>query len=148
MISIISYDEIYPIWRNQLWPERSSEIEPNSAMLYLQGYDLQNYNYLPSFFAFKLDNQIVGVNSGHLCCDNIYRSRGLFVLPGYRKQGIGKQLLDYTVETGFKEGAKFIWSYPRKTSWSTYKQAGFILSSDWHKSEIGENAYCIRNFEN
>jgi len=146
MISIISYHDIYPIWRNHLWPNRKSEIEAHSAMLYMKGYDLKNYEYTPSFFAYKIDDEIVGVNSGHMCCDNSYRSRGLFVFPKYRKQGIGKELLEYTIKTGIYEGADFVWSYPRKTSWRVYTSAGFELSTEWFESEIGENAFCIFKF--
>ena len=96
----------------------------------------------PTFFGYIQDNKIVGVNSGHACEDN-YRSRGLWVEPGYRNQGIGTILLKATIDQGVSEGFDLIWSYPRNTSWPTYRSAGFKLTSKWQTSETSEaNAFC------
>jgi GNAT superfamily N-acetyltransferase len=142
MISNITFDTINEIWSKELWPDRKSPITPTSAMNYLNGYDLVNMQYEPSFIAYKLGGKIIGVNSGHMCMDGSYRSRGLFVYPEYRKQGIGVQLLLATIDQGKSESANFVWSYPRNTSWETYKKAGFVLTSDWEYSETGINAFC------
>ena len=142
MITNISFDEIYQIWNYYLWPTRESTIETNSAMNFLGGYDIKNMLSTPTFFAYKLDNKIVGVNSGHSCHDNSYRSRGLFVFPEYRKQGIGKILLVATINQGINEGTNYIWSYPKQSSWSTYEASGFSLASVWEQSELDLNAYC------
>ena len=142
MINTISFKEIYQIWSTQLWPTRQSIIETHSAMNFLGGYDMKNMISIPTYFAYKLDNKIVGVNSGHLCHDNSYRSRGLFVFPEYRKQGIGKQLLLATIDQGINEHADYVWSYPKQTSWLTYQAAGFNLASIWEQSELDLNAYC------
>ena len=142
MIKTITWEEILPIWKTQLWPGRTSPIETNSAMCYLNGHNMFNMSSLPTFFGHVVDGKIVGVNSGHPCVDN-YRSRGLWVHPDYRHQGIGRSLLKATIEQGFLEGFNLTWSYPRKTSWSTYRSAGFELSSNWQGSETSEaNAYC------
>ena len=142
MINLISYEIIFPIWRNYLWPNRKDKIEPHSAMLFLDGYDLKNFDYCPSFFGYFVNDKLVGVNSGHKCYDNSYRSRGLYVDKDYRKKGIGKELLLATIAQGKKECADFIWSYPKQSSWKCYASAGFTLSSDWHLSENDTNAYC------
>ncbi len=143
MISVISFDEILPIWRDQLWPGRISSIDPNSAMCFLGGYDLVNMHTDPTFFAYMFDGEIAGVNSGHLCNDNHYRSRGLYVFPAFRGKGIGILLLRATIEQAKKENASLCWSYPKFTSWSTYSKAGFILASEWEMSETSDaNAYC------
>jgi GNAT superfamily N-acetyltransferase len=113
-------------------------------MNYLNGYNLQNMEYAPTFFGYILDNTIIGVNSGHRCSNNSYRSRGLWVDEKHRGKGIGKQLLLSTIQQGQHEMTKFIWSYPRKTSWPTYKSVGFIRTSHWLKSETSEaNSFCI-----
>jgi GNAT superfamily N-acetyltransferase len=114
-------------------------------MSFLGGYDLKNMNFDPTFFAYYKDNTVIGVNSGHMCIGQEYRSRGLYVFPEYRKKGVGTELLLATINQGIKENAKLVWSYPKLTSWSTYKNAEFILSSDWGKSELGLNAYCKRD---
>jgi GNAT superfamily N-acetyltransferase len=142
MIITITFEEIYSIWNTQLWPNRQSAIETHSAMNFLGGYDIKNMISTPTFFAYKLDNKIVGVNSGHLCRDNSYRSRGLFVFTEYRKQGIGKILLLATIDKGRDECADYVWSYPKQSSWLTYEAAGFNLASIWEQSELDLNAYC------
>jgi len=112
-------------------------------MQYLGGHDIKNMDYAPTFIAYFLDNQIVGVNSGHKCSDNGYRSRGLYVFPEYRGRGIGVELLKETIKLGKTTGCTYVWSYPKNSSWKTYSKAGFNLSTDWEKSENGMNAYCI-----
>ena len=143
MIKIISFDEILPIWRDYLWPERHSSIDPNSAMCFLGEYDLVNMTNAPTFFAYIIDGEIAGVNSGHMCKDNHYRSRGLYVFPDFRGKGIGTILLKATIAQAMVEGAVLCWSYPKKTSWKSYLAAGFELASDWEGSETSDaNAYC------
>lgn len=147
MIVEINFDIIYPIWRDLLWPNRTSPIESTSAMNFLGDYDIKNMNYKPTFFAYIYSNQIAGVNSGHLCFDNSYRSRGLYVSENFRKKGIGLALLQKTIEQAINENAKFVWSYPRQQSWMTYERAGFQLESCWENSEQGINAYCKKDLK-
>jgi GNAT superfamily N-acetyltransferase len=144
VIKQVDFFTVYEIWVNHLWPNRHSIIEPTSSMKFLGGYDLKNMNYNPTFFAYYINDDIAGVNSGHMCLNNQYRSRGLYVFPEHRKKGIGTELLLYTIEQAKKENAEMTWSYPRLQSWTTYKNAGFTLASDWEESELGLNAYCMR----
>ena len=143
MILKTTFEVVLDIWQNHLWPERTSKIEPHSAMLIAGDYELKNYEYTPSFFIYRIDDKIVGCNSGHKCCDGSYRSRGLYVFPEYRKKGYGKELLLETIEQGRKEEATFVWSYPRYESWPTYQASGFRLVSDWKRDETGTNALCV-----
>lgn len=143
----ISFEEILRVWSNFLWKERQSPIEKNSAMVYLGGIDISNMDFTPTFIAAIESNRIIGVNSGHLCKNNGYRSRGLFVHENYRRNNIGTLLLSETIEIAKKEKAKYVWSYPKQTSWKTYQKAGFVLSSPWEVSELGFNAYCIKNLD-
>lgn len=143
MISMISFKEIFPIWKNYLWPHRTSEITSNSAMCFCNGYDLYNMNTQSSFFGYFINDMLIGVNSGHMCKDLQYRSRGLFVFEAYRGLGIGKKLLGATINQAKLENAQMIWSYPRKTSWKTYESVGFKLVTEWQKSETSDdNAFC------
>lgn len=142
MLFKITYKEIYPIWKNYLWPNRTSPIEPNSAMCYLGEYDMFNMSTQPTFFAYMIDDKIAGVNSGHLCNNQQYRSRGLFVFDEHRKKGMGTQLLLATIEQARTENAQLCWSYPRQDSWRTYEKAGFRLQSEFKPDENGLNAYC------
>lgn len=140
-IQSITWDVIYPIWRNYLWPDRLSSIDTHSAMLYLGGHDMSNFIYNPYYIGYYVDDKLVGVNSAHKCIDGSFRSRGLWVHPNHRKKGIGQALLRQIIE--FKGNSTFVWSYPRQTSWSTYERVGFKRTSDWQVSETSEaNAYC------
>jgi GNAT superfamily N-acetyltransferase len=141
-VTVADFETVYKVWSEYLWPDRKTEIQPHSAMLISGEYELKNFGYPPTFFVLYLDGQLVGCNSGHKCCDNSYRSRGLYVFPEYRKRGIGKALLLATIEQGKKENSNFVWSYPRLESWPTYLSAGFSLASDWAESETGINAFC------
>jgi GNAT superfamily N-acetyltransferase len=101
---------------------------------------------LPSvYLGVWLGDQLIGVNSGHLCSDDTWRSRGLWVEPEYRGQGWGSKLLIETVESA-PDVCKLAWSFPRRSSWSSYQRAGFRLISPWQASETSEaNAYCVRD---
>ena len=142
MIQKITFDIILPIWRNHLWPNRISAIEPTSAMKFLGGYDIESMRNTPHFFAWIQDKKILGVNSGHLCYDNSFRSRGLYVFPEHRGKGIAQELLKATITEGKSQSADFIWSYPKQSSWKSYESVGFQLASDWEQSELDINAYC------
>jgi GNAT superfamily N-acetyltransferase len=143
MIKKISWDLAEKVWKDRLWPDRSSPIQPTSAMSYLQGHDMGNKSYQPTFFGLFDNDNLVAINSGHRCSDGSYRSRGLWVDEYHRRKGYGKQLLLKTIEQAREENCDFCWSYPRKTSWSTYEAAGFVLTSDWQASETSDaNAFC------
>ena len=143
MITTITFEEVLPIWNTHLWPDRQSSIDPASAMCYLGGYDIQNMTS-PTFFAYMIDNEIAGVNSGHRTMNDGYRSRGLYVFEKFRGMGIGTHLLKATIEQAKLEHCNMCWSYSRKSSWKSYLNAGFELASDWEISETSDaNAYCV-----
>lgn len=142
MMTEITFENILSVWEKYLWPNRASPIETVSAMLYLEGYNMRNFSYTPKYLGYYVNGDLAGVNSGHMCADGSYRSRGLYVFPNYRKQGIGVQLLLKIINQGKIENANFVWSLPRLESWSTYQKAGFNITTDWHKTETGTNAYC------
>jgi GNAT superfamily N-acetyltransferase len=145
MLIELDWKKIHYIWKNYLWPNRSSPIEPVSAMCFLNGYDMTNMASTPTFYGYIINDKIIGVNSGHACPDqHNYRVRGIWVDPDYRGQGIAQQLLTATIKQGLREGYTQIWSYPRRTSWPTFSAIGFELASNWETSETSEaNAYCV-----
>ena len=147
-VSEITYSQILPIWKYFLWPGRQ-DIEYSSAMLYLNkdNYSLENFKLPVFYFGIFNESNIIGVNSGHVCIDNSFRSRGLWVNPNYRRQGLGVTLLNATLDKGKELNCAFCWSLPRKTSWPAYEKSGFILTSEWSASDTSEaNAYCIFNY--
>jgi len=160
-IKKITFDEILPVWRNKLWPDRESKIEPNSAMcfykqnkthpdldhIHLEKYDLRNMETEPTFWGAYDGNKLIGVNSGHMCFGKMYRSRGLYVDPDYRHAGLGKKLLLKTIAQGVHEGAILVWSFPKLDVWNkVYKKVDFqITSHSWNfRPEVSETGVNIR----
>ena len=138
----ITFEEILPIWSAFLWPNRKSPIETHSAIKYgamPYEYDIEYFKNPPSFWA-ALDEEgrIVGVNSGHKTGSS-YRSRGLFVMPHSRGQGIATMLLMQTVYQAKLELSKFCWTMPRRSSIKSYNKAGFIQTSDWFGTETSDS---------
>lgn len=142
-IKRLSYPALEKVWKESLWVGRQ-DIELRSAMQLNGGYDMRNMEgQLWCYGAIDDHDEIIAVNSMHLCGDNSMRSRGLWVNPDFRRQGYGVAMLEYAIAAARREGCPYIWSYPRKTSWPTYKSAGFELTSDWVASDTSpENAYC------
>jgi GNAT superfamily N-acetyltransferase len=168
IIKKITWEEILPVWQTKLWPKsvRQSPIEPTSAMCLfkewkhfddgtaalVERYDLENMKFTPTFWGCFIDNKLVGVNSGHMCIDKEYRSRGLWVDPDYRGMLIGTKLLLKTIAQGYHEGAILCWSYPRFESWHSYSNAGFYqidynFTFHWEESETGKNSRCALIFD-
>ena len=145
VIKEIDFDTICLIWKEKLWPSRFSPIETHSAMMYQSNfYDAGNF-LLPVWYigCYDDNDELIGVNSGHMCVDGLARSRGLWVCPKKRQNGHGKQLLLATIEQARHNKARGIWSFPRKSSDRVYKSAGFTITSEWQQSETSEaNAYC------
>ena len=91
-----------------------------------------------------------GVNSGHLTPNDKgtkeplwYRSRGLFVLPEWRKKGLGQLLLQRTIKEAIDKGCSHIWSYPNESAISVYLNVGFTQESDFQEAEYGQNCYVL-----
>lgn len=152
MIRAITFDEILPIWKYQLWPNRQSKIETHSVMTWpltkTQQYDMNIFRYPAYFFGMFENNTLVGVNSGHKTSDNEFRSRGLWVDPVFRNQGIASKLLRHTIDIAKITGATMIWSMPRLSALSVYERCGFVVyGEEVHDGvEFGPNIYCMYRF--
>ena len=146
-----TFDEVLPVWKNELWPGRISKIESMSSLYWKQPSHIIKDNsifdnYTPTFFVLKEDNQIVGVNSGFRTSERIYRSRGVWVKEEYRNRGYGQILLMQAIIQGKKEDCHWIWSMPRKLSLETYTKVGFKKRGKWieHGVEFGPNCLVTR----
>lgn len=146
---IVAFEDVLPIWKNQLWPNRESAIETHSAMTWQKSYDMKVFNYAPHFFAAYDGEKIVGVNSGHRTSETEFRSRGLWVDPEYRGNGIGILLLELISSMAETEGATMCWSIPRVTALKTYLEAGYeaVGMPFDEKMEFGPNIYAINRLK-
>jgi GNAT superfamily N-acetyltransferase len=147
---LIGFDTIETVWQERLWPNRTSAIETHSAMTWPYDgntleYDMDIFKYPASFFAVWHDTKLIGVNSGHRTTSTLYRSRGLWVDPEYRKQGIAQLLFSATETAAQLEGCSSVWSIPRKTALSAYQRYGFETVGGFFGTETSEaNIYVIK----
>jgi|TARA_R110002153_G_scaffold37274_4_gene109525 GNAT superfamily N-acetyltransferase len=151
-IERLNFNAIKNIWGKDLWPNRSSAIETHSAMTWpFEGdpepIDMNIFNYPATFWGAYLDNKLVGVNSGHKTTDELYRSRGIWVDPEYRKRGVSQMLFLLTAHQAKIEGCEILWSIPKKIALPAYTKFGFETVGDYIVTETSEaNIYVKLTF--
>jgi len=144
----ISFEEMLPIWTNNLWIGRKTQIKPTNGLKFLGGYDKSIENNTPTFFGAFINDECVAVNSGHATNDYEYRSRGVYVMPEYRRQGISQELFKATEDQCLKENKKILWSMPRVSSLQAYEKFGFNVVSDFFDDmEFGPNCFVVKVLE-
>jgi len=143
LIKRVDFETIKPIWETQLWPDRISPVESHSAMTWpgtsKSKHDMAIFNYPAYHWAVYINEQIVGVNSGHLTSDTEFRSRGLWVHPDFRRQGIAHTLFVMLKTQAKNSKANLIWSIPRETALPVYTDFGFTTIGQFFKTETSEN---------
>ena len=145
---VSTFEEIYDIWHDQLWPGRISKIESMSSLYWKSPRTVIKdktifKKYTPSFWAIKHGDEIIAVISGFKRDERIYRSRGLYVYPDYRGQGLSAILLRQAILQGKKEQCHWIWSLPRKTALSAYQRVGFKKRGKWLDKEVEFGPNCL-----
>lgn len=133
-----TFEEVLPVWRDDLWPGRQSPIEIDNGirMELPRPADVR-------FFAAKDDaGDIIGVISGFKTSATHYRVRGVYVAPWARRHGVAKSLY-YTVQhAAIEADCTVIWSLARQDAFSFYDDMGFERVSEWDdKYEFGPNAF-------
>ena len=153
----LSFEQISSIGQKHLWENRQSPIESHSAMTWPHDgneleYDMKIFEYKPTFFGVYSKSDLVGVNSGHRTKDNLYRSRGIWVSPNFRKTGVSQILFDMTESQAKIEGCDTIWSIPRKSALPAYTKFGFQTVGNFFASievgsELNTNDYITDDFK-
>jgi GNAT superfamily N-acetyltransferase len=145
----IGWKTVRSIWRDHLWPGRQSEINGVSSMRYLGGHDSLIYGYQPSFFAATVGRQIIGVISGFTTAPQLYRSRGIWIAPQWRRQGVSRLLFDRIDKAALAEGCTAVWSYPRLSALPAYLAHGFRETAPMNDddAEFGPNCYVLKEFQ-
>lgn len=146
-----SFEEIYPIWNEQLWPGRISKIKSLSCLYWKHPRTIIKDKtifdkYIPTFWALKEGDIIIGVNSGFKTGERVYRSRGLWVDSEYRGCGLAQILLRKAIVQGKEEKCHWIWSLPRKSALKAYTKIGFKKRGKWldKTMEFGPNCLATR----
>lgn len=146
----ITFNDIEPIWRQHLWPTRTSPIESHSAMTWpFEGdpnqYDISVFDYPATFVGAYHNGELVGVNSGHRTTKRQYRCRGIWVHPDYRNQRIAQQLYQLLEDVAISEGCEMMWCIPRKSSLGMHMRFGFNPVGDYIKTETSDaNIYVYK----
>ena len=142
-IKIVDFETILPVWEEKLWPNRKDPIKPTNNISYLGGRDKRISSQTPVFFAAYNGDNIVGVNSGFPSMEGSFRSRGLWVDPTCRGQGIGNGLLQAVVDYATEHGYKYAWSMPRQSALPCYLSVGFEQTSEFFDKgvEFGPNCF-------
>lgn len=101
------------------------------------------YDSEASFFSFLQGDQVAGVVSGFKTSNKEYRSRGLFVFPNARREGIATTLLREIEKQAMKEGCDTLWTMPRKTAIDFYTSFGFERVGDWFDEDVEFGPNCF-----
>lgn len=147
VIKQITFDQILPIWRSDLWPERRSVIESVSAIDIESNIDMEIFNYIEKahYFAAFDGDKITGVISGHLTKANQCRLRGLFVRPEYRGQAISKDLIQAELNHAVSLGCTQIWALIRTKNIGLFAKFNFKQYMLTEKYEYGPHYIVQRN---
>ena len=145
-IKQITFDDVYPIWRDKLWPNRQDAIRPVSSMLLGGGFDMDIYHlYVPIFLGLFYQGQVIGVLSGHGTGSDDFRIRGLYVEPEFRNQGGAHLLMEGLRIEAEKQRFARMWSYPKLSALPVYEKFGF---KTYPSSEADpEHVYVLRKTE-
>lgn len=137
--------EVFPVWSRYLWPFRDSPVEPCSAMTIDGKYDMKFMEREPYCVKALVNGNLAGVFSTHYNDDRLWRMRGMFVLPGYRRMGIGTMLLRDVCEHARSMNGLFMWGIPRVSAIQLYLNQGFQVHSRGFKTETSpENVYALK----
>jgi GNAT superfamily N-acetyltransferase len=144
-IEQISWEEIYSIWNDHLWPERKTEIKPTNGIKLMGGFDKSIEDNIPTFFGLFLNDQLAGVNSGYATSSIEYRSRGLYIFPEFRGMKLSMLLLKAVENQAIKESKSILWSMPRESAVHVYLKFGFQIVSDFFGDmEFGPNCFVVK----
>lgn len=136
-IKKIDYVTILPAWE-KLWPGREHSAHSSMRMLGGHGPEIRD-TYKWTGFGVYDGKRLVGVNAGHKSSQFDYRTRGLWVDPDYRGQGVAQQLFEKLEEQAKYEGSRWLWSFPRLPSLPAYMNAGYIPYGETEHAEFEQN---------
>lgn len=132
-----NFENILPIWKNELWPLRISEIQPTSAIDDNGIIDINLTFYKPYFFQALQNNQTIGVIGGQMTSDSMYRMRGLWVHDSFRKIGVGQMLVFKNIQMAHELNSRVVWTMSRERALQFYERLGFIRHLHLDKFEYG-----------
>ena len=148
-LELCPFEEILPSWRDHLWPERQSPIEPISWLNHRAEVDSSVPSHAePIFFVMKdLHGKTCAVVSGHKTDPFMFRSRGLWVHPDWREKGVGTVIMRALENEARSLGSKVIWTMPRQSAAHFYEKNGFSLEKQIEGFEFGPHWLALKSLE-
>ena len=141
-IEVSHFEEVLPIWKNDLWPDRNSPIEPTSLLDRNGNIDLTLSQSLPVFLVAKNTNEeIIGVTSGFTTGEGYFRKRGTFVQKDFRNNQVARTLFNRLEEIAWLLGCNRIWTMARNSSVAFYEQLGFDQTHETSQFEFGPHSF-------
>tara|TARA_Y100001972_G_scaffold129096_1_gene194139 strand:- start:2744 stop:3196 length:453 start_codon:yes stop_codon:yes gene_type:complete len=145
MIYRVDFETIQKVWRENLWVEGDSADKRYNRIKIDGKFDQDMAEKTVMYWAYRLDDEIVGVNSGYKSCENYYRSRGLWVMPKFRGAGFAKSLLDVVIGESIFWNCRYVWSYPREEALPVYESMGFEKKTDFQVASYGFNCIAVKD---
>lgn len=143
MIKDISWKEILPFWE-LLHPGRDQKKFVKMSLKKEAKWNVPEEKLNINFFGEFNNNILCGVYSTHMTPNNLLRSRGIVVLPEYRKQGIATRLAKQAIIKNKLFKCDGVWAYPRiGSSLNAHLQAGYKQVSDLHETRYGTNCFVL-----
>lgn len=144
---------ILPVWRDYLWPDRKTLIEPFSVLKFCGGFNMDYKNRTCYFFSAKNMSEqhgpigeLMGVVSGHGTEAQEFRLRGLYIFEKYRNHGVARALVQEIERRALLSEACLIWTLPRKANLAFYVKQGFTQITDWsNEYEFGPNCVAAKH---
>lgn len=138
-----TFNEILPVWRDHLWPGRTSPLREHSSMRLEGGFDPDIYKNEVYFYKIVVDDVLAGTNSVFKTGDGEFRSRGLYVFPEFRGRSLSRTLLEEAIAYTERQGGKVLWSLPRVRALPAYESVGFkkLRAAQDQDMEFGPNVY-------
>ena len=144
-IKRVEFKDIYPIWKDKLWKGRVSKIEESNSIDYLGSYNPEILKNKAICFACFIEKKIVGVNTLLPTSNNFCRSRGFYINPEQRLKGLGRKIMQKTLQHATELKFKYIWSLPRKNSLLFYLKFGFKQTTKFdNQYEFGPNCFILK----
>ena len=136
-IKAVDFSEILPVWQKQLWPQRTSPIEPTSAITRHGKIDGALINSEHYFYMAFMNQKTAGVISMQKTNEREFRTRGLWVDETFRTHGIGSQLMSHLKSECHRLEANNLWTMARMTAVKFYEKNGFRSVSKIEGYEFG-----------
>jgi len=129
ILTELRFEDVQPIWKEQLWPERTSKIEKISYISSSGIIDMQigQWGTNPIFLGFTNNTEIVACVSSFQTNQHEYRCRGIWVQESFRSTGLGLKMIDALIEIIKKNDsqASTLWTMARLRSVGFYQRAQF-----------------------